>query len=121
MRMKKYFRYLILYMYCFCFILFIGCGYGYYPIYSAKEFLWNHPNIKLRIDGSHILNKYSSFSIWNYCGKILTIIEEDNEYEILISSKFQKVGNTNYWVRCAGTETLIPVPNFLTFQVRRDN
>ena len=116
---KKYFRYPILFMCCFILIIISGCGVEFkYQTYRVKEFLYNNPNIKLRIDGSAVLNKYSSYSALNYCGKVLTLIEEDIEYEILVNSSFQKIGDTNYWAKVAGTETLIPVPNFLVFQIR---
>ena len=97
-----------LYLLCFVFIIMIfGCQDENYDYYRPKEFLFKYPNISFEINNDKLLryDKYSSGSRINSCNfaksirnEIITFFIDDKQYELLLTNKYQKIGDTKYEV-----------------------
>ncbi len=71
----------------------------------TKEFLFNHPDIKFQINSTgKIYDKNTPVKDLQKlsCNKeVLTFFINDKIIEILLSNKFQRIGNTKYMVKDA--------------------
>lgn len=79
--------------------LLVGCDNGYV---TAKEFLFQHPAIKLQLNKGDIFDKYTPepfFKALNKENEILIIHIGDEKYEVLLKDEEQRIGDTAYLVR----------------------
>ena len=80
----------------FLLILFSGCKQSK----TAKQFLFEHPEISLQLPiSSDIYDKYSSPNFIAEKDEILIINIADKKYEVLLTRKYQQIGDTIYFVR----------------------
>jgi len=73
--------------------------------YTAKEFLFNNQNIKIKIDDGDWLDKYTSIDVLkrSYYSQVMTIRIDNQYYEILLSEDPKRIGDTNFYVfNCSG-------------------
>jgi hypothetical protein len=110
-------RHKLFLLFLLIFIFLIGCDNNdnNNDSISAKKFLFDHPNIKLRLNKDQFtFDKYSSTKdfdlFFRKCdGEVLTVYITDgsrNEYdellytpyEILLNRNPQRIGNTNFMV-----------------------
>ena len=98
--MKRLFIILVAFfcMSCMC------CDDGFVTL-SAKEFLFQHPNIKIQFDGGEWFDKYTPAIMLggDFNDAIAVIKIDDEEYEILIDKTYQQIGDTNFSIAyCSG-------------------
>jgi hypothetical protein len=107
-------KYKFILLFLFTFILLVGCENS--DLIPAKKFLFDHPNIKLRLNKDQMsFDKYSSNETLDLFfrkanGEILTVYITDGSrnkhdellysvYELLLTKDFQRIGETNFMVQ----------------------
>jgi len=80
-------------------LLLIGlCGCK--KTFTAKQFLFDHPEITLQVNKTgQIYNKYSYPNFIADSDDILIINIKDKSYEVLLTRRYQQIGTTRYWVK----------------------
>ena len=75
---------------------------------TMKEFLFDHPEIRVQINSTGpIYDRYSSAKILNNLyeknnGEILTVYIFEEKYEVLLNKNPVRIGKTKYWVSNSG-------------------
>ena len=90
--MKKYLLVIFLSI-----LLLTGCK----DYTKPKEFLFQHPEIQLQMNGGEKFDKYTStafFKTLNKTNEILFIYIKDKKYEIFLDGKEHRIGDTKYFV-----------------------
>jgi len=76
---------------------------------TMKEFLFDHPEIRLQINSGIMYDRYSPAEELNNLydknkGEILTVYIYEEKYEVLLNKNPVRIGKTNYWVANSGCE-----------------
>ena len=87
----------------FLLILFSGCKEMSLTLgtsKTAKQLLFEHPEISLQLPSSlGIYDKYSSPNFIAEKDEILIINIADKKYEVLLTERYQQLGDTIYFVK----------------------
>jgi hypothetical protein len=70
--------------------------------FLPKSFLFKHPKVRFQLNATGpIYDKYSpadGFSVFKN-GEILTVFIGDKKKEVLLSSEYQRIGETNFFAK----------------------
>ena len=70
---------------------------------TAKEFLFQNQDITLQIDNGPVLDMYSSeFSLECGHNNVLTLIKNDEKYELVLTKNWQRFEDTSYYAKVYG-------------------
>ena len=71
--------------------------------YDTKKFLFDHPDIKFQVNSTGCMydrnTSIADLQTLSCSGEILTFYINDKTVEILLTTKFQRIGETKYMVK----------------------